>query len=396
MLSKIAGITFLNTSAAGINFISNYFIVQWLGLEVFGEFAIYSSYVTLGTLVFSIIPANYSVFKFQDDPNFRPLLFSYFMLATILFGVYLVTLNLLGVLYINLISSLLYSIPLGLQNYFDISLQATNKLKLYFTSLLLIALLKILFLSIAFKIGFLTSFNHLVLISAISPILIIGYLLFKEFYWLIKNGQNTENLAGVIKHIKANIKIFSPYYLNTALKRIRESLLVILFNPFLSKEVIAIFALFVKIDQFVLGLGRNVEAFFMNRHNIINHKKDFNKYFWKFAFLLQIIYFIIGTSYMYMMSDKLYILIIFIQSIMVYPHIKFMLARAELLANYNNSEANYSELVYVIITVLIFTWSSIYSLYNLSTIVIAYIIAKFGLQIFLIFTNYKYRHVKNA
>ena len=97
---------------------------------------------------------------------------------------------------------------------------------------------------------------------------------------------------------------------NTFIKRLRENIIVFLFKPFVGYEVLGIYSLFVKIDQFVFGLSRNVEAFFMNRTNIQNYNKQFDEIFFKFGFLLQIIYVTVGSIYMKSMTNEYNLVII--------------------------------------------------------------------------------------
>ena len=73
MYKKLFSISILNTFTATVNFLSSYLIVRTLSLDIFGEFAIFSSYLAFGGLIYAIIPSNFSIFKLQDDKKISTL-----------------------------------------------------------------------------------------------------------------------------------------------------------------------------------------------------------------------------------------------------------------------------------------------------------------------------------
>lgn len=387
---KILNTTVWNVGAAGINFITNYFIVTWLSLSVFGEFTVYSSLVAIGTLIFSIIPSNYAIFRYQDDENFKILLNVFFLIAICLFTLYLYILNVLGLVYVSFVASLLYSLSLGLQTYFDITYQATNRLSFYFFSLFVIALAKLVTLFFVHLYGLLIDFESLLFYSSLPYIIIIVLLIYYERKNIIFKKYD---VTGFFNYYQKNYKTFFPYYTNTFIKRFRENIIVFIFKPFVGYEVLGIYSLFVKIDQFVFGLSRNIEAFFMNRKNIQNFDKLFNDIFLRFSFLLQVVYIMVGCIYMKSMTNEFYWIAIIIQSFLVYPHVKFLRARASFLSNYNNKEANLSEISFILIVSVLFLIAYLLNNFTLNYLLLTYILAKLGLQLFLIF---KENHIKNV
>lgn len=383
---KILNTTVWNVGASGINFITNYFIVSWLSLSIFGEFTVYSSYVAVGTLIFSIIPSNYAIFRCQDDEKFKKHLSVFSLIALLLFTLYLFILNLSGLVYVSFATSFMYSVPLGLQTFFDVTYQASNKLSIYFFSLFVIALTKLVTLFFVQLNGLLVDFESLLLYSSIPYIIIIVLLIYYERKNIIFNKYD---IAGFINYYQKNYKTFFPYYTNTFIKRLRENIIVFIFKPFVGYEVLGIYSLFVKIDQFVFGLSRNIEAFFMNRKNIQNFDKLFNDIFLRFSFLLQVVYIMVGCIYMKSMTNEFYWIAIIIQSFLVYPHVKFLRARASFLSNYNNKEANLSELSFICIVSTLFSLAYLFDYFSLSYLIFTYIISKLGLQLFLIFKKGK-------
>ncbi len=377
MLKKVLNTSFLNAAASGISFILNYFIVKWLGLSIFGEFAVYGAYVTLGTIVYSIIPTNFSIFRFQDDKEYKSILLTFYVLSSLVFILYLTILKMTGLIGISLLVAFIYSVPLGLQGYFDIKLQATNQLTKYFFLLFIISVFKIGFVFATHFFGYLTSFEQLVLITAIPQAIIILFLLLKEDSKILKPGV-------LVTFISTYLKDFSPYYFNIISKKLKESLTVLLFNPFITKEIIGIYALFIKLAQFIFGLSRNIEAFFMNRKNIEDYKDSFYTSYLIISFVLQLAYLLVGLVYMKAMTDNFYIYLLIIQSFLVYPHVRFLFARAELTAQYKNKESNLSELVSIGVIFTIFILAMIFDYFTLNMIMATFILSTFSQHLYLI------------
>lgn len=382
---KLLNTTIWNVGASGINFISNYFIVTWLSLSIFGEFAVYSSYVAMGTLIFSIIPSNYAIFKYQDDEKFKKHLAVFFFIALILFSCYLFLLNIFGLVYVSLISSLMYSLPLGIQAFFDISYQATNRLSQYFFILFIIAISKLFVLFIARQYDLLVDFESLLIYSSWSYIIIVLILLFlnrKHF------KLNLIDFKSFFYFYLDNQKSFIPYYFNTFIKRIRENIIIFLFKPFVSLDILGIFSLFVKLDQFVFGISRNIEAFFMSRNNLEKHKESFDNFSFTYSMILQLVYVFVGVIYMATMTNQSYYIQVIIQSFLIYPQTKFLMMRASLLSKYNNLEVNLSEISFIAVVGVILFICSFFNLYTVTSVLLTYFFAKLGSQLFLIFNNY--------
>jgi hypothetical protein len=384
---KLLSTSILNALAAGINFLSNYIIVRTLSLKIFGEFAIFSSYLAFGSLIYIIIPPNYSVFKLQDNQAFKIHLIRFFFLSSLLFSIYALGINLLFYNDLNFLIIFIFGISTYSLNFFDIKFQASGQLRKYFLMLLIISVLKIALIIIFYFADLLQSLTDLLLVmSFVQGTILIIY--FYDERKLIKNIILKPALfINTIIFIKENFKSFIPYYLNTFLKRIRENSIILIFSKVVSTETIGLFALFIKVDTFVLGLSRNIEAFFMNRENIHKHRNDFYQKAFYFAALLQILYLGVGISYMKIIANTFFWFEIFILSLLVYPHVYFLLARSELLSKYNNKESNISEGIYVFIVLIAFFISMIFQLNSIYLLLISYIIAKIGLQLFMIIKN---------
>ena len=172
--------------------------------------------------------------------------------------------------------------------------------------------------------------------------------------------------------------------MNSVLKRVRENSIILFFNNFISKEIIGLFSLFLKVDAFVLGLSRNLEIIFINRKNQELYRADFYRNVRLFSFLLQIIYVFAGIGYMIFLVEDYYFIEIFMQSFLVYPHVYFLLARADYLSKYDNFEINISESLYIFICIIGVGMTYFFDIFSIYSILFTYFISKFSLQFYMI------------
>lgn len=394
MYKKLLSIFILNALTAGINMLSSYLVVKFLSLTVFGQFTVFSSIIAFGGLIFSIIPTNFSIFKIQDDKNFKSILISYFVLISLLFAVVTFFLIKLNTVNINFFDAYFFGVSTFFLGIFDIIYQATGKLKKYFTILFFLAVLKLLFLGLFYYLGYLNNFIDLVRVTSIVQ----GIVIFSAFI-VVKDFLDIKLLEifkfkQTILYIKDNFNNFKPYYVNTALKRIRENVLVLIFSYFTSNETLGLYSIFVKITSFVFGLSRTLEAFFMNRSNILEHRKGFYDKAFYFAVLLQVIYLATGGIYLKIFVDNYYFIELLFLSLLVYPHVFFLLARSEMLSNYRNLEANFSEILYIIIVLVGSLISFSFYKNSINALLFTFILANLGLQIFMIVTTYRNKILK--
>jgi hypothetical protein len=376
-LRRLVNSTFFNLVSSFVGFVTNYFIIRWFGLSYLGELSIINSFVGMGSLIYTIIPPNYSIIKWQDEKKFPALLLSYYILATIPFLTYIF----LGY-YFNLSSLSLgvffsFSLPLVYQNYFDIYLQAENKLDFYFKWILCVSILKLIVISILSYYPQYNNFNGFML--ALSLPQLLGILFLSILF--VPKLLRFVNISEVCQFIKINFVKFTPYYLNTILKRIRENLIILLFSPYVSKSVLGLYSLFIKIDQFILGLTRSIESFFMNKDNLNKYKATIMKSLVKISVIMSIIYLIVGSIYMYVMVNNTYLGLIMLLCISSIPYVFYIIKRSELLTNYNNKIINLSELSFIIVILFLFASSNYFNFFSITFIILSYICAKIALYI---------------
>jgi hypothetical protein len=386
MYKKLFSTSILNAITAAVNFISSYLIVKTLSLDVFGEFAIFSSYLAFGGLIYAIIPSNFSIFRLQDEQKYKVNLLVFFFLASILFLFFVVLMSVLVFIAIDVLTVYLFGVSTYLLGYFDIKFQASGRLNRYFSMLFIIAALKIGTLGLFYYMDHLNSMSDLLWTMTIVQLAVILFYAFediKEINFIIKNRKI---FPETLLFIKNNFIVFKPYYLNTFLKRLRENIIILVFSKFMTKDIIGLFTIFVKIASSVFGLSRTLEAFFMNKENIYKYREIFYKRVLYFSVVLQFLFLFIGIVYLKFFTGRYFLLEILIPSLLVYPHVYFLIARSEMLSNYKNKEANISELIYMFVVVIGSFISFIFGLKTIYPILLTFVLATLGLQLFMIFS----------
>ncbi|UMQ43811.1 hypothetical protein MKS83_08910 [Chryseobacterium sp. Y16C] len=384
MYKKLLSTSIINAATAGLNFFASFITVKLMSLKIFGEFAIFNSILAFGGLLYAIIPTNYSIFKLQDDNRYKSKLLSFFILSSIAFSIFVFITNITGIVNIDFFTVYFFGISTFFLGYFDIKFQALGKLKQYFIMLFITAILKIIFLVLFYYFKQLNNLTNLLWTVTVSQIMIIIFYLLddkEDVKFIIKDFKLFKE---TFLFIRINFSSFTPYYLNTCLKRLRENLIVLLFGKFMSNETIGLFSVFVKISSFVFGLSRTMEAFFMNRENIGKYKETFYQKIIYFAILLQFIFLLVGIGYFKIFINKFFFVEILILSFLVYPHMFFLVARSEMLSKYSNKEVNISEgtnMLIVLIGVLLCYIFKITSIYGM---LFTYGFATLGLQLYLI------------
>lgn len=354
LLKKLYKLSIWNSGAAGLNFISNILIAKLLGTAIFGDLFYLSSMVGIFSLILIIIPPNYSLIKYQDDPTYKYLLGAFYLLAWILLIIPVWIFR--GLTDLPFYLFYLYTFSFSLQSYFDIKFQAENKLNRYYAMLFIQALVKIVLITIAFYLNYLTGFTQIVLIITASQLAISMLYLFK--------GPKTFLLSfGYFKRMFLLIfekrSLFSSYYLNIGLKKIAGNLIVLLFEPLVSRDILGIYALLIKVMQFIQGLIRTLESIFLFKKN----RGDFSKGFFKNALILglilQVVHILVGVFYMQFIEGKPYVGYLVFMSFIHYFYIFFIKARAYFISQYKNSPINWSYLLFLMPILLLFLIKSI-------------------------------------
>lgn len=381
MFKKIANLSIWNLLYSLINFLSNFIIVKFYGVAVFGEFSSYSAYIAVGALLFVVLPPSYSIFKCQDDEKYRFIFANFFLGATLFYIFFLFLLNWSNFTNVSIGISVVYSISLVWQNYFDVIFQSKNKLKQYFIMLTVVSVVKVLALWFATFINIRCTFGNLLLIIGVCQSLVLVPYLYFERNLLVKSISYT-----IITHnfIKNNFHEFKGYYLNIGLKRIQEYSSILLFTPLLSKENLGVYSLFIKVISFVLGFSRIFEMFFNIRENLDNHFKNINSKSTKIGIILQLVFVFTGIIYLYILLQKFYLIQLILLSFLFPLFTKVVFARAHFLSQYQNLYLNYSSLIFIAVNLIGFLYCWSFNASSLNSIIGIYFLSNFLSNFYLI------------
>ena len=244
---KIFAISFVNVLNSVLGFLTTFLIVRFISVDVLGEYTVFLSMIGLVSIVFSIIPPNYSVIKFQEDVFFENILFLNYIVVSILIFLALIVFDFF--IKIDVLKIFVFVVSTGFLNYIDIYSQAKSKLKSYYYFLLFISILK--FLVILYMIHFhLLSFKLLLYYFTIVHLCIITIICFFKRKNIISYIIKPSLAIDLLKFLITNFKTFKPYYFNSIIKRIRTTSIVLVFDLFVSKNTIGLFSLFVKVLSF--------------------------------------------------------------------------------------------------------------------------------------------------
>lgn len=386
IVRKLFDLSVWNTAAAGINFLANILIARSLGIEIFGEFVYLSAIAGLISLLFVIIPPNYAIIRYQDDPSFRFTYTAYFILINGLLFIPVVVLSQYTKIPVWLFYLFVFSG--SFQAYIDVVLQAENKLKQYYFLIFIQALIKILLLGTLLLPGWVKDYRGLVLLISVAQSVIAVYFVFS------RRAVFTSSLSffgTMFRLIRSKLRIFYPYYFNLSLKRLDSNIIILLFAPMVSKEVLGIYSLLIKVYQFITGLVRTAESLFLYKANIKDYHHSYMKNAWYIAGLLQAGLILTGLVYMKSTTGSYYFLYLIMLSFLLLPYVFFIKSRANFLASYRNFHINISYILFLLPPVIWYLLHiGIRFEISLSAIVILFMISTLLQMIYLIYVGNKF------
>lgn len=380
ILKQLIKLSVWNTSAAGINFLTNLLIVGIFGLEVFGDLAYISSLTGLLSLVYLLLPSNFSIIRYQEDPEFRYLFTAFYLLASL--GLLLICLLLHMKTDVPFWLFFLYSWSFCLQSYFDISLQAENRLQRYYFILFMVALSKAVIISAFFFLGGQKDFFSLVLLITIAQGGVMFFLIFMQRRIFSKSFRK---IPQAFQLIIAERKLFGRYYMSLGLNRLNANIIILLFAPLVGKEILGTYSLLMKVYIFITGLIRTLESLFINKISNKLFKASFMSNIFKIGISAQLIYLVVGAIYMKYLTGQFYIFYMLLFSSTIYLYLFYIKARADLLIQYKNRHIIVSNLIFIVTVFLFFGWQyfyengnglhrMVYSFIFASTIQMAYLV----------------------
>lgn len=351
LLNKLLKINLWNIIFSLFNLLSSFLIVRVLGVSILGEYTVINVYIAFSALIIVAIPPNLAVYKYQDEADFPKIHSSYFVCISIISGLILaVSAFVFLEIEVCLLYLIAYAVGIAWNNYFDVYFQARGLLKEYYKFLTIIAVSKCLLIVIFFYFGQLKTIDDLLVSQLVPQLSIIIIYLYRIKFFRRDKFVSVSRLVG---YMKSNIRLFIPYYFSSSLKVCKEQIDIIIFNLFISKEVLGIFSLFTKSIAFFNSLIRVIESYFTSRKNI---KNDYDLLFRKsivIGFIFQIGYMLFNIVYMYIMLGKILIAETIIASFFFLFVAKFIMVRQKMLSNFDMKLINISQISYILVSVLL-------------------------------------------
>jgi hypothetical protein len=340
---KVIDLSFWNTLAAGLNFLSNVLIVKAGGLALFGSYSYILSCVGMLSLVHVLLPASYAVMRLQDDTRFIEIYSSFYSWS--LFLILLLCVPLAWLVQIPWHVTAIFSLSVLLPYYADTVFQSQNRLSYYFKLLFALATGKFASILIWTSALLPPSCASLLLFQgSVSLAITLAFLtpFFKYFSISLQKGKQVMAFMTTERHH------FSGYYFAAALKIGNSNLVTLLGNQWVSKETLGIYALLMKVNTFVVGLSRTLEAMLVHREGIKTYAQDIFKHTWALGLFMQAIYMVVGAVYMIVTTGETYLGYHLFLSSILYPYLYYLQVRAGLLATYSNASLNWSNLIFTL------------------------------------------------
>lgn len=387
IVRKLFNLSLWNTSAAAINFVANILIARILGIDVFGEFAYLSSIAALFSLIFIVIPPNYAIIRYQDDEKFKFVFTSFFILINILLIIPVLIFQHLTLIPFWLFYIFVFST--SFQIYIDTCLQAENKLNHYYFLIFAQALIKIVLLGLMLLPGWISDFEGLILIISLAQCVIAIYFIVNRMAVFV---ESLKYFGQMFRTIRAEINTFYPYYFNISLKKLDSNIIILLFEPLVSKEVLGVYSLITKVFQFITGLVRTAESLFLFKKNIQKYQDSFIKNAFFISATLQFGMILVGLIYMKSTAGNYYIFYMVLLSFLMHPYVFFIKSRAFFLSLYKNFHINISYVLFLLPSSI---WFIIYYLmdfhFGLSELILVLFSSSLLQMLYLIIAEHRYK-----
>lgn len=253
-------------AAAGFQLLSTLTAVWLAGPAVFADLTVDIFKLAVLAIFLEIVPSPYATIRWQRDPEFAP-----HMATFAIFSAIFCLAGWMAIAGAGLFSHLSwwmapYAFFLGIQRYLDVKLQAENRVNEYFQILFAAGVLRLVFTAAGLLL--IHGHDNDVLWAALSLSLLLSSLV-----WFIRKPGEIQPFVrsghGVsIACLYAARVHYYAYYLNTALKRLRDSFLPVAASFVVGDKVeLARYLLAMRAVEFVVGQLRVVEALLANLDN---------------------------------------------------------------------------------------------------------------------------------
>lgn len=338
--------------AAALNFFITIIIIRLLGPDSYNNYIIDLAVISLVSIIYELIPSNFSLFKVQDDLTWKEVIASQIIISafigvalTYLIGNYFSAFN----VFTNWF--MFYIVVLGIKKYQDITLQSSGRVDEFFKLESYISGLRLLLVVMFYKLGL--SPVNVIWSSLVISISIV------QFIWFLGNKNEIESFLSALnkstyKRILTNRLYYYPYYIGIILKKFKDNSIPIIANYFFkSPEILAAFFLTYRGIAFSISQVRIIESMMINRSHIDKINKITLKYKLVISAVIQTMSLSVAIvlqllSGLESIDFKLNLLL----SLIVYPIIFSMFGRANALSKFDPKTVNIANIFYLIVLIL--------------------------------------------
>ncbi len=317
-------------AAAGLGLLATLMIVWFAGASAFAHYAIDLAKLSLAVLVLELVPSPYAIIRSQQDSVLKQDLATFSIVGGVFSLTVVAGLGIAGLFAKYSHWMLLYAAYLAMQRYFDVKLQAEGRLREYFQLTSLAVAFRVVLLGAAFV--FFPADSSSDVIWASLSVGSVGSLVL----WVsLRQGEiapflRSDHWSSARRLVEMRRSYF-PYYLNVALKRVRDSAMPILCGALVPDTTeVARYLLAYRGLDFVSGQLRVAEALLANfaaRHEI---KPTRARQFLLLAIAGQIAAFaasmLLGGQTGF---DKELVLLSFLASLFIYPYVVELVRRSD-------------------------------------------------------------------
>lgn len=276
LIELLRGNVGYSMGASALQLLSTLATVRMAGTAAFADLTIDVFKLAVITIALELVPTPYATFRMQRDPDYAHQ-FATFSLASCCFCLLAWGAVQSAGWFSNPTGWMApYALYLGVQRYLDIRLQAENRIREYYQMLCGSAALRLLF-TVA-GLALIQGHDVAVLWGSLS----LSSLLSVAFWFAMRPAEFApffrRGHRKSLSHIFEARGAYYAYYVNTALKRLRDSLLPVAASLVVAEKVeLARYLLAMRGVEFVMGQLRLAEALLANLANraAVHHRREF-------------------------------------------------------------------------------------------------------------------------
>lgn len=377
-----ASLVGLNLVGALTGFLATCLIIWIFGLGVFADFAVDLARLSLLLLAIELLPSNFTLFRQQADARFAAAYPAFYAAGALLLPLAVAALIPIGAFDMPSWFMAPYMALAVIQRYFDCQLQARGELSDYLRIPAFANALRLSLLGTAISAGTVDLIRNPALVAdllwgslALGLLLSLAIVSRRHFGLLadLTNAGRTESWHELWR-LRS---MYSAYYLNSILKRLKDTILPLACDAFLPKPMTGLVLAIYRAVDAAFGQLRLLESVFTNLAARARLRAKRSR-----IALLTAVVGQVGANVaaaLLLWREGLDIATLghaFLLSFAVYPYVGELLARSDALAAGDPQKVTNALIFYLLIFCLILAASNIFGHVSVTFIIIGLIIAQ--------------------